>query len=246
MPIRTTAALALAFACACCLIGAASAQVSKGNDPVSKRLNTWFVEGKCAGLEGVFYDNRDRKHSDLGIATYPQLKPISYSKGERDRRVDWGAQRQILGGQIVVGNSSTASPATKAGSHQRMFYVNQRGLPLLYEQYRSNALYIYPEHRDHDPGTNGPDGYGDLYPANSPYLISSQGSSGSDRVFMHAFLKTIAAFPKETRAALVSEGMLMPTLQAIFRQTYRASEDYFSGKSHPSAFGGKKSMSSRW
>ncbi len=201
----------------------------------------WFADGKAAGLDGVYYDNRDRKHSDLGIENYPQLKPIRYTKEELARRADWGGQGQILPGKVVVGNSSTASPANQAGSHQRIFYAHPRGLDFLYQQYRSNALYIYPEHRDHDPGTNGLNGYGDLYPANSPYLISSQGSSGSDRVFVHAFLKTIAAFPPETREVLVSKRLLMPTLQAIFRQTYKASvspNDYFTGTAHPSAFEG--------
>jgi hypothetical protein len=215
--------------------------VSKDGDGVSQQINAWFAEGKAAGLDGVYYDNRDRKHSDLPITSYPQLQPITYSAEELERRADWGGQSQLLPGKIVVGNSSTASPANQAGSHQRMFYTHPRGLPFLYAQYRSNALYIYPEHRDHDPGTNGPDGYGDLYPANSPYLISSQGSSGSDRVFMHAFLKTIAAFPPATRERLVSNGLLMPTLQAIFRKTYKAAAEpdgYFTGKAHPSAFEG--------
>ncbi len=217
------------------------AAVSKGADPASKLINAWFAEGKAAGLAGVFYDNRDRKHSDLGIATYPQLQPITYTEEQLAAKADWGGQGQIHPGKIIIGNSSTASPATQAGSHQRMYYTHPQGLGFLYNQSRTNALYIYPEHRDHDPGTNGPDGYGDLYPANSPYLISSQGSSGSDRVFLHAFLKTIAAFPPDTREALISHGLLMPTLQAIFRQTYKASAepgDYFTGKAHPSAFEG--------
>jgi hypothetical protein len=215
--------------------------VSRGKDPASQLINKWFKEGSAAGLEGVWYDNRDRKHSDLGIATYPQMQPVTYTEAELRARADWGGQRKLLPGKVVVGNSSTASGATSAGSHQRMFYVHPQGLPFLYRQYRSNALYVYPEHRDHDPGITGPDGYGDLYPANSPYLISSQGSSGSDRVFMHAVIKTIAAFPPKTREALVDKGLLMPTVQAIFRRTYKACKepnDYFTGKAHPSAFRG--------
>ncbi|MFK5924929.1 MAG: hypothetical protein QM496_22340 [Verrucomicrobiota bacterium] len=216
--------------------------VSKGNDAASQLVNTWFTKGKAAGLEGVFYDNRDRGHSSLGITNYPQLQAITYSEDEVRRWIDWGSRRQLLPGKTVIGNSSTASPATRAGSHQRMFYTHPQGLGFLYQQYRSNALYVYPEHRDHDSGINGPNGFGDLYSANSPYLISSQGSSGTDRVFMFAMLKTIAAFPPETRKALVDKGLLMPALQAIFRQTYQAStkaEDYFTGKAHPSAFEGK-------
>jgi hypothetical protein len=216
--------------------------VSKGRDPASKLVNEWCRSGTAAGLDGVYYDNRDRKHSDLGISTYPQLQPITYSADEWNRKVDWGKQLRAHPGKVVIGNSSTASPANQAGSHQRMYYLHPKGLSFLYQQYRSSALYVYPEHRDHDPGTNGPDGYGDLYPANSPYLICSQGSSGSDKAFMHAFLKTIAAFPPQTRDLLKERGLLMPTLQAIFRRTYRAVKspaDYFTGTAHPSAFDGR-------
>ncbi|NNE92481.1 MAG: hypothetical protein HKN23_12610 [Verrucomicrobiales bacterium] len=237
-----SAALAILISAVCVGQEEKPGVVSTASDEASKLVNSWFAEGKAAGLEGVFYDNRDRKHSDLRIATYPQMKPITYTKEELGRRQDWGGKKRIEAGKIVVGNSSTASPATVAGSHQRMYYFHPKGLDFLYQQYRSNALYVYPEHRDHDPGINGPDGYGDLYPSNSPYLISSQGSSGSDRVFMHAVLKTIAAFPPDTREKLVAEGLLMPTVQAIFRRTYRAvekPEDYFSGKAHPGVFDGK-------
>ncbi len=216
-------------------------EVVNGGDPVSQRINAWFAEGTAAGLDGFYYDNRDRGHSGLRVATYPQLVQISYTEDERAQNADWGSQRKLLPGKVVIGNSSTASPATQAGSHQRMLYLHPQGLPFLSEQFRSNALYIYPEHRDHDPGTNGPEGFGDLYPANSPYLITSQGSSGSDLAFLHAFLKTSAAFPPETQDALVAKGLLMPTLQAIFRQTYKAApsaEGYFTGNAHPSAFDG--------
>jgi hypothetical protein len=216
--------------------------VSKAAEPASQLINQWFRAGTAAGLEGVFYDNRDRKHSDLGIATYPQLEPLTYTAEEREKKLDWGRQLRAYPGKVIVGNSSTASPANQAGSHQRMYYLHPKGLSFLYQQYRFNALYVYPEHRDHDPGSNGPDGYGDLYPANSPYLISSQGSSGSDRAFMYAVLKTIAAFSPETRETLIKNGLLMPTVQAIFRRSNRQEEraaDYFSGTAHPSAFDGK-------
>src|SRR5438270_9236108 len=37
----------------------------------------------------------------------------------------------------------------------RSYYTTQTGLLFLYNQYTRNNLYIYPEHRDHDPGHNG-------------------------------------------------------------------------------------------
>ena len=81
---------------------------------------------------------------------------------------------------VTFGNSSTSAPPQLGGSNPRSYYVFPFGLSFLYNQYTRNNLYIYPEHRDHDPGHNGKnDGYGDLYPTNTPYLIISQGSSGS-------------------------------------------------------------------
>src|SRR5436305_7448978 len=97
-----------------------------------------------------------------------------------------------------------------------MYYTHQRGLPLLYEHYTHNNIYIYPEHRDHDPGHNGRgDGFGDTYPTNTPYLITSQGSSGSDQPFLHAIPFTLAAFRPAVKKRLVESGLLMPTLQMI-------------------------------
>ena len=55
--------------------------------------------------------------------------------------------------------------------------------------------------------------YGDVYPANTPYVITSQGSSGSDQVFLSAVACTLAAFRPETKELLVRTGTLMPTVQ---------------------------------
>ena len=57
----------------------------------------------------------------------------------------------------------------------------------------------------------------DLSP-NTPYLIASQGSSGSDQPFMRAIPYTLAAFRPEVKRKLIDNGLLMPTLQMILRQ----------------------------
>jgi len=176
------------------------------------------------------------------MAPYPQLSRVEYSKAELDRRADWAAARGVRP-QVTFGNSSTSAPVTGGGSNPRHYYVSPRGLELLAAQYRGNNVYIYPEHRDHDPGHNGlGDGYGDLYPTNTPYLIISQGSSGSDRPFMRAAATTLAAFRPEVKRKLVETGLLMPTLQMILRSTNRQLEhplDYLTGKAHPTVFEGK-------
>ena len=38
-----------------------------------------------------------------------------------------------------------------------MYYTQPAGLALLYNHYTHNNLYIYPEHRDHDPGQTAQD-----------------------------------------------------------------------------------------
>ena len=119
--------------------------------------------------------------------------------------------------------------------------LSPRGLAFLFTQYARNNLYIYPEHQDHDPGRNGDGGYGDLFPTNTPYLIASQGSSGSDQPFMRAMPYVLAAFRPEVKKKLIQSGMLMPTIQMILRITNRSlagAKDYLTGKAHPTVFQG--------
>jgi hypothetical protein len=223
-------------------------------------LRKWWKEGTAAGNVGDWYDNRDRGHSDLHLAPYPQLQRVVYSPEELRRRQDWALTLRTRP-FVTFGNSSTSAPPTLGGSNPRHAYCWPGGLALLYRQYRGNNVYVYPEHQDHDqgpwyrrplgetakssdhdPGHNGrPDGYGDLYPANSPYLITSQGSSGSDQPFMRALPLTLAAFRPEVKARLVKAGLLMPTVQMILRSSnkhLKGPKDYLTGKAHPTVFEG--------
>jgi len=216
---------------------------------VGDLLRQWWKEGTAAGNVGDIYDNRDRAHSDLDTGPYPQLTRYVYSEADLKVRKDWAGQRQLMPG-VVFGNSSTSAPPTQGGSNVRMYYVSPAGLAFLYKQYTNNNVYIYPEHRDHDPGHNGRgDGFGDLYPTNTPFLFTSQGSSGSDQPFMRAIPFTLAAFRPEVKKKLAETGLLMPTLQMIFRSTYidpairnkkpgPDPKDYLTGKAHPSVFEG--------
>ena len=129
----------------------------------------------------------------------------------------------------------------QGGSNARNYYASSEGLAFLFKQYVSNNLYIYPEHLDHDPGHNGVGGYGDLFPTNTPYLITSQGSSGSDQPFMRALPYVLAAFRPEVKKRLIQTGMLMPTIQMILRINnphLSSSKDYLTGKAHPTVFPG--------
>jgi hypothetical protein len=200
----------------------------------------WHAEGAAAGNTGDFYDNRDRDHSPLDLSPYPQLDIVTYTDEQRKQRVDWAAQGSILK-QVTFGNSSTSAPVLQGGSNPRHYYTHPRGMEFLYQQYRNNNLYIYPAHHDHHPGHNGKPFYGDVYPANCPYLITSQGSSGTDQPFMRAIPFTLAAFRPQVKKKLIETGLLMPTLQMIFRSTNKHLKDpkeYLTGKAHPIVFDG--------
>ena len=178
---------------------------------------------------------------NLRTEPYPQLKRIPHPGGVNKTAAHWGMQRQIMPG-VVFGNSSTSAPLKSGGSNIRNYYSNGHGLSFLHTQYTSNNVYIYPEHKDHDPGPYGKnEGWGDVFPTNTPYLIGSQGSSSSDQPFMKALPYVLAAFRPEVKKKLIETGQLMPTIQMIFRSTnghLKSPAEYLSGKAHPTIFEG--------
>lgn len=237
------------------LLGAAALPFAPADGPTDKELaskpvttikgelgdllRAWYKHDLAAGHVGDWYDNRDGEHSPLEMSHYPQLRKVPYSDDDRKARKHWAWQRQVLP-HVTFGNSSTAAPATSSGSNPRSFYCTADGPAILERQYLGNNLYIYPEHQDHDPGHNGQGGgYGDLFPANTPYLIISQGSSGSDQPFMRGVAAALAAFRPAVKKKLIEAGLLMPTVQMIFRWTnshLKGPGDYLTAKAHPSAF----------
>ncbi len=221
-----------------------SKEAVRGNGKAGDLVRTWYAAETAAGNVGDFYDNHDGDHSNLATKNFPQLTRIEFSAEPRKRRYNSGLQDKFLYNVVTLGNSSTAVTGKFWRSQPRLAYTRPRGALLLYVQYRSNHLYVYPEHRDYDPGHNKKDGegYGDVYCANTPYLITSQGSSGSDRRFLDAIACTLAAFRPETKRRLVEQGALMPTVQMILRQCYQpviTDKDYLRGKAHPVVFSGK-------
>ncbi len=217
-----------------------NAPIAVEGGEIGNLLRKWYSEGTAAGNTGDYYDNRDGGHSMLRLDPYPQLKKIEYTEEQIKARRNWGMQRRLLP-YVVFGNSSTSADPTQGGSIGRSYYATPGGMEFLFSQYARNNLYIYPEHRDHDPGRNGVEGYGDLFPANSPYLIISQGSSGSDQAFLRVMPYVLAAFRPEVKKKLVETGMLMPVIQMILRSTssrLQSAGDYLSGKAHPTVFNG--------
>ena len=206
-------------------------------------LRWWGLRGLVAGNHGDLYDNYDGAHSRPGTAQFPGLASITYSDEVLTRSLNIGLQRNFIHNAVTIGNSSTAQVGTAYWRSQpRTAYTTPGAPSFLNLQYRSNQLYVYPEHHDYDPGHNGEGGgYGDVYPAITPYLIISQGSSGSDRPFLEALFSTLAAFKPAVKEKLKQEGALMPTLQMILRMSNRnieTREKYLTGTAHPPVFDG--------
>ena len=215
--------------------------VAVNGGEIGDKLRKWYDQGTAAGNAGDHYDNRDGGHSLLDLAAYPQVQKVEYTEEQIKTRQNWGMQKKVLP-YVVFGNSSTSAQPRQGGSIPRTYYTSPSGPAFLFAQYVRNNLYVYPEHLDHDPGRNGLGGYGDLFPTNTPCLIISQGSSGSDQAFMRMMPYVLASFRPEVKKRLVETGLLMPVVQMILRSTNKSLEngrDYLTGKAHPSVFAGR-------
>ncbi|MEY8830413.1 hypothetical protein AB9K34_18725 [Sedimentitalea sp. XS_ASV28] len=203
---------------------------------LARQLRGLVARGVSQGFDRILYDNRDRDHSTLGPSRFPNLTFLRYAPDLVAAGIDYGLAGPVLIPGLVFGNSSTAmTSGADARSLVRHAMTAPGGAARAYRDYISNSIYIYPEHRDHDAV--------DLYPANWPYTIVSQGSSGSDYPFMDAVAMTLAAFPADTRATLMAHGLIAPTVQMIMRrnlQGVKTRAEYLSAIAHPTVFAGER------
>ena len=204
----------------------------KDASPAASLLRRYEARGIAGGLTGVVYDNRDRDHSKLPQAAFPQLTHLSYGPALREQGLDYGLAGRIILPTTVIGNSSTAlTQRPSERSQARFAMTTPGGAERAFLTYANNHLYVYPEHRDHDDA--------DLFPANWPYTLISQGSSHSDMPFVKALVMTVAAFSRETRDFLEAERLVGPTLQMIFRRNQKGlytPEQYLSPAAHPTVY----------
>jgi len=211
-----------------------AAQVSTGREPSDTLINRLYRMGKAAGLAQVIYDNRDGDHSRLNLQALPQMRETRYGAPLMQAGLDRGLAGRFRFDAPVIGNASLAvTKGVFRRSLPRLIMQDQRAAQTAWELYAGNQLYVHPEHRDHDMTT------GDLYPAQTPYVIISQGSSGSDRAFLRALALTYAAFSPETFERLRAEALLPATAQMILRRTrqgIRSDAQYLSPAAHPGVF----------
>lgn len=214
------------------------APVVTGHGKAGDLVRGWWKEKTAAGNHGDFYDNHDGDHSNLAFKKFPQFTRIEYGEAAKKRKLNTGLQQHFIFNRTTIGNSSTAVTSGWVWRSQpRMAMVNRHAMNAAAFHYRRNHLYFYPEHRDYDEKN------GDVFPANHPYHVISQGSSGSDRPFMDAAACILAAFRPETKQRLRREGLLMPVVQMILRRGMKgidSDEDYLSGAAHPVVFNGKR------
>ena len=215
-----------------------------GSDPVDKLLKQWDAEGTAAGLANILYDNHDRLHSDMDWKRFPQLTRIKYARAASTENLDSGLQMFFHFNRTTFGNSSTAIVGNYAWRSQpRLAYVDASAAASLARMYARNHFYVYAEHNDYDPGRNGRSGYGDVYPANTPFVLISQGSSYSDKPFLTAIASTLAAFRPEVLRRLEDNRMVFPCVQMILRRCLKpikTDEDYLTGNAHPVVFDGRQ------
>jgi hypothetical protein len=201
-------------------------------------LRDHFRGGRAAGNHGDLYDNRDRGHSALEPEAHPQLARVIYDQTARDAGIDYGLAGPFLFDRPTLGNSSTAiteGPTWRSLPRHAYTYPDGAGPMRLWQEAHANHLYVYPAHKDFTEKA------GDLFPANTPYVLVSRGSSGSDKPLLEAVAMILAAFRPDTKERLMKEGLVTPTVQMIFRrslQNVRSRESYFSSDAQRAAFDG--------
>ena len=224
--------------------------------PPTPKAAAWDIlrehakRGRAAGNRGDLYDNRDRGHSRLAPKAHPQVTHLRYSEAARAADLDYGLNDSLSFGQVTFGNSSTAltgGPFWRSLPRYAMTRPDGTGPLRLWQNASTNQLYVYPAHKDYGAGKDGKDGGaaaadnqpGDLFPANTPYVIVSHGSSGSDQPFLEAVAMILAAFRPDTKARLVEENLIVPTVQMVFRRSLQnvlSREDYMGAAANPAAF----------
>ena len=122
-------------------------------------LQRLVARGQAAGNAGDLYDNRDRGHSALRPGKRTQLTHVIYGKAARDAGLDYGLNTGVLFDQPTFGNSSTAIKGPLWRSQPRFAMTTGGGAQQLWQLYANNHVYVFPEHRDHDPT------HGDVFPA---------------------------------------------------------------------------------
>lgn len=206
------------------------------NGPAKQRLQAWLKEGTAASNYGDLYVNHDGGHSVLTATNFPGLTPILYSAEARAAKADVWIPNMLFPAPVIGNCSMSVTQGAYWRSLPRMLMSEPAQASAAGELFLNSQQWFYPAHRDWSPET------GDLFPANAPFFVVSRGSSFTDKPFMEAFAASLAALAPDTKALLVRQRLLMPTLQMAMRRTLRTvktPDAYLTGAAHPVVFDGR-------
>ncbi len=210
-----------------------SAYAPEYSGPAEEWVRGWLKEETASGNFGDLYVNRDDGHSRLVVTNFPGLTPVVYGAQARHQRVHLSLPNTAFD-YPVLGNSSMSMVSGPFWRSLPRAIVTDPLQPIAALQYYlNNQCWFYPEHKDYDPET------GDLFPANTPYYVISQGSSYSDQPFLRAFAAALAALQPAAKHALIARQQVAPALQMLLRatqKTLKKPEDYLTGAAHPVVF----------
>jgi len=185
-------------------------------------LLTLFGRPLHAGNIGDFYLNMDGGHVNVSLGAYPEVTILPQG---------FAFNSTVYPNQVVIGNASLAfiSGVFWASAPRGTIFRNQFTANAVYQQYMDGDAFVYPEHGDYDDVNH--------YVFNTPTLWISQGSSGSDQKFVLFIFDALNTFSSATKDKLKTSGLLMPTIQMLYRRSLVGSDaDYLTWKSHPTVF----------
>jgi len=194
-----------------------------------------LAKAKDGPYVGDLYMNRDAGHSSIVVTNFPGLTSVRLDQEGRNRRLDITFPNVLLPYPAFVNSSMafTVGPYWRSLS-RALTTIESARLGALVKMYLSNQVFVTPSNLDTAPlGTNG-----DVFASITPYWLTTAGRSWSDRPYLVAALETSRAFPRETKARLVHDGLLAPTIQTLMRKSLRGVTDeaaYLTPLAHPTA-----------
>ncbi|MBQ9430248.1 MAG: hypothetical protein IJU44_01730 [Kiritimatiellae bacterium] len=201
--------------------------------PAAEKIRGWIKDGSAASNVGDIYVNRDDGHSRIAVTNFPWLTPVVFGPEAKKAGEHVSLPNMLLPGPVLGNCSMSVTEGPYWRSLPRLIESEPANALVCSQLFINNQIWFFPEHNDFDPEN------GDLYPANLPYLVISQGSSYTDKPFVEAFAAALAAMPPVVKNQAAKRMILGGMLQSIFRHTLRNLKndgDYLTGAAHPAVF----------
>ena len=196
-----------------------------------EKIREWQLEGTASGNYGDLYNNLDAGHSTMDLKFFPEMTAVKYCKAAISNHIEsTGATMLSFGGIPVIGNCSmamTQGPNWRSIARYAQGFTGQ----YLLAQYLSNAIYVYPQHRDYLPTIAN-----DVFPSRTPYLHIAPGSSWTDKPILAAMASALAAMKPDTKKEIIRRRQLAPVMWYLLHSSLNAvakREDYLTPQAHP-------------